>query len=64
MISAHKKDPKVFNKDFLQLILLCLCFQGDIGPAGAPGNPGKEGLVGPKVKGNMPSLILKNNPDV
>lgn len=36
--------------------LICcrsLCYlghlQGDVGPLGAPGNPGKEGLVGPKV---------------
>lgn len=28
----------------------CFCdFQGEVGPAGAPGIPGKEGLVGPKV---------------
>lgn len=25
-------------------------FQGDLGPSGAPGIPGKEGLVGPKVR--------------
>lgn len=33
---------------FLCRRALCV-FQGELGPSGAPGTPGKEGLFGPKV---------------
>lgn len=42
----------VFMDIFFELVIVkqaVFLFQGDIGPSGTPGIPGKEGLIGPKV---------------
>lgn len=35
-------------------------FQGELGLSGAPGIPGKEGLVGPKVRAIKPFFVRQN----
>lgn len=49
-VLSLKQGFKGFVIFFFSSCVCCLFSQGDIGPAGAPGTPGKEGLVGPKVR--------------